>query len=85
MGEIVTVDAAAVWPADHADEEGVVSNWFVRPGTAVDPGDVLCEVQVEKVAVEVTAPVGGVVDDRLVAERDPITSETPLLTIDESG
>jgi pyruvate/2-oxoglutarate dehydrogenase complex dihydrolipoamide acyltransferase (E2) component len=85
MAETVTVDAAAVWPADHSDEEGVVSNWFVRPGAAVDPGDVVCEVQVEKVAVEVTAPVGGVVADRLVAERDPITGETPLLTIDASG
>ena len=81
----VTVDAGAVWPDDALEEEGVVSNWFVRPGSAVDAGDVLCEVQVEKVAVEVAAPVGGVVADRLVAERDPITSETPLLAIDESG
>jgi len=82
---VVTVDAADVWPADAADEEGVVSNWFVRPGTAVEAGEVLCEVQVEKVAVEVGAPVAGVVNELLVDEREPITAETPLVTVDEAG
>jgi pyruvate/2-oxoglutarate dehydrogenase complex dihydrolipoamide acyltransferase (E2) component len=82
---VVTVTAGGVWPADVEDEEGVVSNWFVRPGARVDAGETLCEVQVEKVTVEVVSPVAGVVADRLVDEREPIAPDTPLIRIEEAG
>jgi pyruvate/2-oxoglutarate dehydrogenase complex dihydrolipoamide acyltransferase (E2) component len=77
----VTVDAGAVWPDDALEEEGVVSNWFVRAGTTVEVGETLCEVQVEKVAVDVDSPAAGTVAALLVDEREPITSETPLATV----
>lgn len=79
------ITAGGVWPADVEEEEGVVSNWFVRPGVRVDAGETLCEVQVEKVTVEVVAPVAGVVAERLVDERQPIAPDTPLVRIEADG
>lgn len=59
-GERVAVDVESVWPEDAADvEEGVVVNWFAREGTHVDEGQTLCEIQLEKVSIDVPAPVAG--------------------------
>ena len=58
-GERVAVDVDAVWPEDTEEDEGVVVNWFVREGATVEEGDTLCEIQVEKVSVDVLAPAGG--------------------------
>ena len=57
--ERVAVEVAAVWPDDVEAEEGVVVDWFVREGATVESGQTLCTVQVEKVAVDVPAPVSG--------------------------
>lgn len=57
--ERVPIDTAEVWPEGTDEQEGYVANWFVREGATVAAGDVLCEIQVEKVSVDVTAPVGG--------------------------
>ncbi|MGM0385826.1 MAG: lipoyl domain-containing protein [Actinomycetota bacterium] len=46
---------------DKPDVEGVVSTWFVDDGATVAAGQLLAEVMVEKAAVEVPAPVAGVV------------------------
>lgn len=43
------------------DAEGVVATWYVRDGEAVTQGQLLAEVQVDKAAVEVFAPVAGTV------------------------
>lgn len=65
----VVVDSADVWPEDAMDVmEAVVSNWFVTPGARVRGGEPMGEIQIEKVTVEVTAPVSGEVVDLLVAE-----------------
>jgi pyruvate/2-oxoglutarate dehydrogenase complex dihydrolipoamide acyltransferase (E2) component len=58
-GDRVAVGTDDVWPADADEDEGYVANWFVREGATVEAGDVLCEIQVEKVSIDVTAPVGG--------------------------
>ena len=55
----VTIDTGELWPDDADEEEGYVANWFVREGATVEAGDVLCEIQVEKVSIDVTAPVDG--------------------------
>jgi len=55
----IPVDTAAIWPDDADAEEGVVVNWFVREGRAVEEGDSICEIQVEKVSVDVLAPAAG--------------------------
>ncbi|MBK6869998.1 MAG: biotin/lipoyl-binding protein [Kineosporiaceae bacterium] len=41
--------------------EGVVATWFVRDGEQVAVGQLIAEVQVDKVAMEVPAEVAGTV------------------------
>ena len=55
----ITVDTGELWPDDADEEEGYVANWFVREGATVEAGDVLCEIQVEKVSIDVAAPIDG--------------------------
>jgi pyruvate/2-oxoglutarate dehydrogenase complex dihydrolipoamide acyltransferase (E2) component len=58
-GDRVAVDTAAVWPARADAEEGVVVNWFVQEGRTVEEGETLCEIQVEKMSIDVPAPTSG--------------------------
>jgi len=58
----------AEWPDDVESEEGVIVNWFVREGTTVDEGESLCEIQVEKVSMDVYAPVDGTLVDIVCGE-----------------
>jgi pyruvate/2-oxoglutarate dehydrogenase complex dihydrolipoamide acyltransferase (E2) component len=79
MSDEVAVDADAVWPADAADvEEGVLGNWFVSEGGSVERGEALCEIQVEKVSVDVPAPAAGALTERLVAEGETFRRGDPL-------
>lgn len=67
--ERVAVDTADVWPEDTDEDEGVVVNWFITEGSHVAEGNDLCEFQVEKVSVNVPAPVTGTLDE-IVLEED---------------
>jgi pyruvate/2-oxoglutarate dehydrogenase complex dihydrolipoamide acyltransferase (E2) component len=58
------------WPEDTDSDEGVVVNWFVREGATVEEGADLCEVQVEKVSVDVHAPAAGTLDEIVCGEDD---------------
>ncbi|HTF11298.1 MAG TPA: lipoyl domain-containing protein [Asanoa sp.] len=60
---------------------GVVATWFVRDGERVEPQQTLAEVQVDKVTVEVPAPVGGVVR-LLVEEGAEVSQGDPIAAID---
>ena len=69
--ESVAVDSGAIWPADSDDvDEAIVANWFVREGTAVTEGDPIAEIQIEKVSIDVPAPVTGEIAEILVGEQD---------------
>lgn len=68
--ERIAVDTAAVWPEDTDENEGVVVNWFLSEGSRVEEGDVLCEFQVEKVSIDVPAPVSGTLDGIALEEDD---------------
>ena len=65
---------------ERPDAEGVVSTWFVREGDQVDAGQLLAEVQVDKVAVEVEASQAGVVH-LLVKEDEAVNQGTPIARI----
>ena len=45
--------------SDEPGTEGVIGTWFVNHGESVKAGQVIAEVQVEKVSQDVGAPVGG--------------------------
>ncbi|WP_246999689.1 lipoyl domain-containing protein [Halosolutus gelatinilyticus] len=55
----IAIEAADVWPEDVEETEAVVVNWFAREGRRVEAGEPVCEIQIEKVSVDVPAPVAG--------------------------
>jgi len=60
--------------------EGVVSTWFVRDGERVVAGQLVAEVQVDKVSMEVPAGVAGTVH-LMVQEEAVVTQGTLIATI----
>ncbi len=65
---------------EEPDKEGVVATWFVEEGENVVAGQLLAEVQMDKVSVEVHSPVDGVV--RLaVAEQVPVRQGQVIATV----
>lgn len=69
-------------PEDLVDgsAEPVISAWFVRDGEHVQKDDLLAELMVEKVAIELRAPAGGVVR-RLVEPEVPVFPGQVVATI----
>lgn len=64
--------------------EGQVLTWHKQPGDSVMQGDVLVEIETDKVVLEVPALASGVIDAIDVAEGETVTSEQLLGTIDET-
>lgn len=62
------------------DREGVLATWYVAEGETVSEGQLLAEVQVDKVDAEVTAPVAGTVE-LLVAEDEAVRQGTVIARI----
>lgn len=80
--ERIPLSVDEYWPEDADDaDEGIVVDWFVKETTAVDEGDTLCEIQVEKVSVDVIAPTGGSIDEIVVGEDDEFTRGDTLAWI----
>lgn len=63
------------------DTEGVLATWYVSDGEQVSEGQLLGEVQVDKVDAEVTAPAAGTVR-LLVAEDDAVRQGAPIARIE---
>ena len=66
-------------------EEGVLVTWFVESGQLVRSGDRVAEVQVEKMASEVTSPVDGRVTELLGAPGDVVVQGALLAVIEFGG
>lgn len=69
-GMRVAVRATGDWEDDVDETEGILVDWFAREGRSVEADDTLCEIQVEKVSVDVRAPVAGTLDEIVVGEDD---------------
>lgn len=79
----VDVDSATIWPADAEDvDEAVVANWFVREGASIEEGESICEIQIEKVSIDVPAPATGTLTDILVGENEEFVRGDALATIE---
>jgi pyruvate dehydrogenase E2 component (dihydrolipoamide acetyltransferase) len=66
-------------------EEGILVTWFVEPGAMVREGDLVAEVQVEKISAEVRAPVGGRLAELLVAPGAVIVQGHPIAVLETAG
>lgn len=78
----VAVTADGDWTSDVDEDEGVVVNWFVGEGTVVDTDESLCEIQVEKVGVDVLAPIDGTLTEIVLGEDDEFTIGDTLAWIE---
>lgn len=73
-----------VFPAmskDDADAEGVVATWFVADGENVGQGQLIAEVAMDKVDMEVTAPIAGVIG-LVVQEGGAVRQGAVIATIE---
>ncbi len=61
--------------------EATVATWFKKPGDPVAEDEMLCELETDKVTVEVPAPAAGVLGDLVVPEGETVGVDALLTTI----
>ncbi|WP_179816194.1 dihydrolipoamide acetyltransferase family protein [Allostreptomyces psammosilenae] len=62
--------------------EAEILKWLVKPGDAVTDGQVVCEVETAKAAVELPIPFDGVVHDVHVPEGSTVDVGAAIITVD---
>ena len=65
--------------------EATVAAWFKKPGEAVAPDEMLCELETDKVTVEVPSPSGGVLGEIVAGEGDTVGVDALLATIQDGA
>ncbi|GGL69718.1 dihydrolipoyllysine-residue succinyltransferase component of 2-oxoglutarate dehydrogenase complex [Deinococcus aerolatus] len=65
--------------------EGTLLTWHKQPGEAVKRGDVLAEIETDKVVLEVTAQADGVLQSIAKNEGDTVLSEEVLGVMGDAG
>ena len=65
--------------------EATVATWFKQPGDAVEVDEMLCELETDKVTVEVPAPAAGTMGELVAAEGDTVGVDALLATIEEGA
>ncbi len=65
--------------------EATVATWFKKPGESVAVDEMLCELETDKVTVEVPSPVAGTLGDIVAAEGDTVGVDALLATINEGA
>ena len=61
--------------------EATVATWFKKPGDAVQADEMLCELETDKVTVEVPAPTSGTLGEIVAAEGETVGVDALLATI----
>jgi 2-oxoglutarate dehydrogenase E2 component (dihydrolipoamide succinyltransferase) len=65
--------------------EATVSTWFKKPGDTVAQDEMLCELETDKVSVEVPSPAAGVLAEILAPEGTTVAANARLAVITEGG
>lgn len=65
--------------------EATVATWFKKPGDTVAVDEMLCELETDKVTVEVPSPVAGKLAEILAPEGETVTPNALLAMIAEQG
>ncbi len=63
--------------------EATVATWFKKPGDAVAVDEMLCELETDKVTVEVPSPAAGTLGDIVAAEGETVGVNALLATLNE--
>ena len=64
--------------------EATVATWFKQPGDKINMDEMLCELETDKVTVEVPSPVAGVMGE-IVAQEGSVVNMDALLTTISGG
>ncbi|SLN61247.1 Dihydrolipoyllysine-residue succinyltransferase component of 2-oxoglutarate dehydrogenase complex [Aquimixticola soesokkakensis] len=65
--------------------EATVSTWFKKVGDTVAQDEMLCELETDKVSVEVPAPAAGTLTEILASEGDTVDASAKLGVISSGG
>jgi len=65
--------------------EATVSTWFKKPGDVVKQDEMLCELETDKVSVEVPSPVAGVLAEILAPEGTTVAANARLAIVTEGA
>jgi 2-oxoglutarate dehydrogenase E2 component (dihydrolipoamide succinyltransferase) len=65
--------------------EATVATWFKKPGDTVAADEMLCELETDKVTVEVPAPAAGTLAEIVAKEGDTVGVDALLANITEGG
>ena len=65
--------------------EATVSTWFKKPGDVVKQDEMLCELETDKVSVEVPSPVSGVLAEILAPEGATVAANARLAIVTEGA
>ena len=65
--------------------EATVATWFKKPGDSVAVDEMLCELETDKVTVEVPSPVSGILDEIVANEGDTVGVNALLAQVAEEG
>ena len=65
--------------------EATVATWFKKPGETVHIDEMLCELETDKVTVEVPSPVSGILTEITSDEGTTVGLNALLAIVDEQG
>ncbi|MHB9752814.1 dihydrolipoamide acetyltransferase family protein [Streptomyces sp. BYX5S] len=65
--------------------EAEILKWYVQPGDTVEDGQVVCEVETAKAAVELPIPYDGVVKELLFPEGTTVDVGQVIIAVDVAG
>src|SRR6056297_801937 len=65
--------------------EATVATWFKKPGDSVSADEMLCELETDKVTVEVPSPATGTLGEIVAEEGSTVGVDALLATISEGA
>ena len=65
--------------------EATIATWFKKPGDSVAVDEMLCELETDKVTVEVPSPVAGTLGEIVAAEGETVGVDALLAVISEGS
>ncbi|MEM1021560.1 MAG: biotin/lipoyl-containing protein, partial [Pseudomonadota bacterium] len=65
--------------------EATIGQWFKKVGEAVSQDEPIVELETDKVAMEVNAPIAGVISELVVGEGDTVEVGALIAMIDANG
>ena len=64
--------------AGNSMEEGTIIAWKVKPGDAITPGQILCEIETDKATMEYESPAAGRLSRIVVSDGETIAVKQPI-------